>query len=295
ARYYDPVVGRFLSADTTQGNAQGMDPYSYVGNNPETKNDPTGQRFCDPTGNNCGQPCGGNCSPDPEPSNPPVNCHGGGPRSCSSGGAPPSGGGCHPGINASAACNDWYVKHGLPAFKNRMDALDSSIRWKQIAGYTLMILADIVFLMATKNPIRWLQLIIDFGGTMGRLLLPALVRQFAGGGAVYEAILAFSAVMSRIIGVAEGLLGALRAGSLWAQWTIAAFMFSTLASLGPAQVTLRLVLYIAGPLIGGLLDAGANWLLASAQDDIVQETHEKNMDFIQWCAQYGNGACGTPP
>ncbi len=37
ARYYDPVVGRFVSADTAQGNGQGMDPYSYVGNNPETK------------------------------------------------------------------------------------------------------------------------------------------------------------------------------------------------------------------------------------------------------------------
>jgi len=31
ARYYDPVVARFLSADTVQGNIQGMDPYDYVG------------------------------------------------------------------------------------------------------------------------------------------------------------------------------------------------------------------------------------------------------------------------
>jgi RHS repeat-associated protein len=42
ARYYDPVVARFLSADTVQGNMQGMDPYDYVGGNPETRNDPTG-------------------------------------------------------------------------------------------------------------------------------------------------------------------------------------------------------------------------------------------------------------
>ena len=42
ARYYDPVVGRFLSADSVQGNAQGIDPYGYVGGNPETLNDPTG-------------------------------------------------------------------------------------------------------------------------------------------------------------------------------------------------------------------------------------------------------------
>ncbi len=42
ARYYDPLVGVFLSADTLQGNMQGMDPYTYVGANPETFNDPTG-------------------------------------------------------------------------------------------------------------------------------------------------------------------------------------------------------------------------------------------------------------
>ncbi|HEU5227241.1 MAG TPA: RHS repeat-associated core domain-containing protein [Ktedonobacteraceae bacterium] len=42
ARYYDPVVGQFLAADTVQGNAQGTDPYAYVGGNPETRADPSG-------------------------------------------------------------------------------------------------------------------------------------------------------------------------------------------------------------------------------------------------------------
>jgi len=41
-RYYDPVSGRFVRADTTETNAGGMDPYAYVGDNPESKNDPTG-------------------------------------------------------------------------------------------------------------------------------------------------------------------------------------------------------------------------------------------------------------
>jgi len=43
SRYYDPVVGVFLSADKKQGNLQGMNPYAYVNGNPETHNDPTGQ------------------------------------------------------------------------------------------------------------------------------------------------------------------------------------------------------------------------------------------------------------
>jgi RHS repeat-associated protein len=42
ARSYDPVVGRFLSADTVESNLEGMDPYAYVGGNPQTMNDPSG-------------------------------------------------------------------------------------------------------------------------------------------------------------------------------------------------------------------------------------------------------------
>jgi len=43
ARYYDPVVGQFVSADSVQGNLVGMDPYAYVESNPEMKTDPSGQ------------------------------------------------------------------------------------------------------------------------------------------------------------------------------------------------------------------------------------------------------------
>ncbi len=39
ARYYDGVVGQFISADVVQG----PNRYGYVGGNPETATDPTGQ------------------------------------------------------------------------------------------------------------------------------------------------------------------------------------------------------------------------------------------------------------
>ncbi len=45
ARYYDAAVGRFPAADTKQGNPQGMHPYVYVGGNPETATDPTGESY----------------------------------------------------------------------------------------------------------------------------------------------------------------------------------------------------------------------------------------------------------
>ncbi len=76
SRYYDQVAGVFLSADVKQGNMQGMNPYAYVGGNPETKNDPTGEYFAPPGGNGNGGPppsCVqlGDCSKiAPQPGNP---------------------------------------------------------------------------------------------------------------------------------------------------------------------------------------------------------------------------------
>jgi RHS repeat-associated protein len=60
SRYYDPVSGLFLSADRAEGNAQGMNPYAYVGGNPETASDPTGQYFAPPPGGGGGGNGNGN-------------------------------------------------------------------------------------------------------------------------------------------------------------------------------------------------------------------------------------------
>ena len=56
SRYYDPVVGRFLSADALGG----LDPYAYVDDNPETYSDPTGHIPCASDGVG---PCSGSPSP----------------------------------------------------------------------------------------------------------------------------------------------------------------------------------------------------------------------------------------
>lgn len=47
ARYYDPAIGAFITADIKEDNAHGYDPYGYVTGNPEEKNDPTGTTGCD--------------------------------------------------------------------------------------------------------------------------------------------------------------------------------------------------------------------------------------------------------
>src|SRR5579885_3293608 len=56
ARYYQPAVGVFLSADSKEGNQQGMNPYMYVGGNPQTYNDPTGEYYAPPPQGNGGPP-----------------------------------------------------------------------------------------------------------------------------------------------------------------------------------------------------------------------------------------------
>jgi RHS repeat-associated protein len=72
SRYYDQVAGVFLSADTAHGNESGANPYAYVGGNPETKNDPSGQMPCAGGGGPCswgtkppGRVTGGGASSNP--------------------------------------------------------------------------------------------------------------------------------------------------------------------------------------------------------------------------------------
>lgn len=58
ARYYDPVLGQFASADTV---ADGLNRYGYVHGNPTTLSDPSGHRICPNAaggGCTCTQDCG---------------------------------------------------------------------------------------------------------------------------------------------------------------------------------------------------------------------------------------------
>lgn len=57
-RYYDPAVGRFLSIDAVAPKAGNLDytnRFSYVGNNPITRIDPTGDYICTGSKSNCKQ------------------------------------------------------------------------------------------------------------------------------------------------------------------------------------------------------------------------------------------------
>jgi RHS repeat-associated protein len=105
ARYYDPVLGQFASADSD--GRGGLNRYGYVKGNPETATDPTGHNDCPHTANN-GCMCKEDCTP-PAPCK--VN-----PGLPGCGGTqPPAGGGCThncaPGCKGTKAqCDGWSAR-----------------------------------------------------------------------------------------------------------------------------------------------------------------------------------------
>ena len=98
ARSYDPVAGVFLSADSAQGNGQGMNPYGYVGGNPETWSDPSGRVIAGPGGQRC---------------YPGVGCTGGSSETGSSNGGGSNGGAA--GNNADGAAETLQAAPRLPS------------------------------------------------------------------------------------------------------------------------------------------------------------------------------------
>ena len=105
ARYYDPVVGQFTSADTVQGDNR----YAYVAGNPETNTDPTGHLLV----------CGGMSMADGvcwrnvyrTPSTSGSGGSGGGGTGGGGGGGGTGGGGSVPTIHGCSFTNDLCLRY----------------------------------------------------------------------------------------------------------------------------------------------------------------------------------------
>ena len=190
ARYYDPVAGVFLSPDSKQGNVQGMDPYTYVGGNPTTRTDPTGQRIeCAPNDPTCGGTGRGGVTPPTTPPTTPL---------------PP---GCT-GLTISQ-CNT-----GGQSQQKEIQNLKNQQQWLKVAVAGVTFVADLFTLIAdllkASGFIKVLELIGDFISVIGDgltiLSQISTIFKWTGAQSIIDGLGAITNVLS---GVYKGIRGAL--------------------------------------------------------------------------------------
>ena len=146
SRYYDPVAGIFLSADVKEGNAQGMNPYAYVAQNPETLTDPSGQMIVCPPGG-----CGGPPPPPPPPNHGPVPCTW---QGCQDGNSGSSGNNPSPTPThhqAEGACGDLTLQECSTAQSEQQSSLHhlhTELTWLQLLAVALTLASDVAQFIA---------------------------------------------------------------------------------------------------------------------------------------------------
>lgn len=300
--YCDPVAGIFLSADTKEGNAQGMNPYAYVAQNPETLTDPSGQMIdCGP---GCGNGGGGNPTPPPPPPpdhgptcGPDPSCYGGGksgPSHLSCGqGTHQAGSQCVSNIT----CGQGTILEGSTCVSEQ-DSKDSLYREKvlhnllvraiieELAGYGLSILGDIlVILDAGDSVVERLEAIVDLSVTLATGVIPTIGRLYGK----EPAFLAKTAIGLMALGsVAQGIFAALNGANWWEKTALDVMALATIdGASGPMAVLQAGLSLFLEPIIGNLLDMGGHALIAVGLADDLNYTNQMNMPIQEWCTQYG--------
>ena len=121
---------------------------------------------------------------------------------------------------------------------------------------------------------------------LGNNLLPHL-GDAVGNSGLFQGLLRFASVLDQAAGWLEGLAAIYTAAAWWEKnvilATVSAFKVST---LGPEQIIVTALLTAAKPVVGFLLDAGAQFLYAKALADQAEVERQTNMPLAQWCAIY---------
>ncbi len=283
ARYYDPVVGRFVSADIKQGNAQGMDPYSYVGNNPETRNDPTGQRRCDSAGEcetSPGSGNGGGGNP------PPSGCTWNG-RPCTKTNNPCigtvwNGSGCIPKPDHTQAKLDVRKNHLAPKIFYAITLL--------VSGGLILLLIDIYAIKHGIDDVDLPAILGALGDAIGAL------SELAGGLSLVSP--SIGAIAFGLLGalhglymIANGVLGAYNAvmgGAKWLEGVIQSAL--DVIDLGVGGIPGALF-KVADQLFGKALVFGGralgHGLMMLGNGGLADAVVQQSMNIDDWCTRYG--------
>jgi RHS repeat-associated protein len=290
ARYYDPALGQFSSADTV---TDGLNRFGYVKGNPETFSDPSGHRCFTGDGGVCGGP--GSSPPPP----PPPTSGGSGTGGHSSGNGGGSGKTCNP---DSAGASDACKARAYDNNKYRDDKLrdlQTSAYLKQIAGYLLLIFADAVDIIRGTTLAK-LEALLDLGTTIFNSLLPLLgqvvqnlIPQFHD---VYQQMLHFGSALNGVLGAVRAAIGFVKQGNWLMQASISvALQIATNAEAPVPSVLFTLAASFFGPALTNYMDSGAHELIRSGLDDQAEWQRQKDMNIVDWCVQYGGGGCADFP
>ena len=292
ARWYDPVVGLFVSVDTKEGNAQGVNPYGYVRENPETWTDPTGEY-------RCGDP--NNCNPSP------YKC---GPCTAPPGWKPPDGTlkslGCSSGMSPSGktcvydsgqckGLTEIQCSNAKKAWKSdsnkvreeKLSGLKTQAFWELLAGYLLFAIADLMTIFdKLASKFDRLGAIIDLFATIGNSIIPLIGGAIGGEIAVWASRV--SAFIMGGLGLAQAALAWVKSGDWWKQAGVNTVMNILTSGIGgPITIMVQVLMVVVKPIIGNLLDMGGHFLQAAGLADEAEITRQENMPIEDWCAQYG--------
>jgi len=157
---------------------------------------------------------------------------------------------------------------------------------KEIAGYMLFLVGDILLASKAKSILDWLEVGIDFVATLATNIVPLLGEW--GNVSVPTAFYGAISKAMWIMAGAEGLITSIREGN-WFLKTGATLLAQTLrlTAGGPIALIGSLLMMFVQPIIGNLLDIGAHALLASGFGDYQEYQRQEQMPIQTWCAQYG--------
>ena len=130
-------------------------------------------------------------------------------------------------------------------------------------------------------------IVIAIASLIGQNLLPHLANVIGANSGLYQTLLQMASGLERAASWLEGL-AAIYSSAVW--WeknvidaSVAAFKVS---SLGPEQIIVTALMAAAKPVVGFLLDAGAQYLYSRGYADQAEIERQNDMPIAQWCASY---------
>ncbi len=174
-------------------------------------------------------------------------------------------------------------KHGIRGCLT----LNSQMNWEFIIG-DVLVFSGFIYNFINKLSL-WSEVsaFIAMASFFSQNVLPHVASIIGENSSLYQTLLQVASGLESAASWLEGL-AAIYSSALW--WekkvidaSVAAFKVS---SLGPEQMVVTALMTVAKPVLGFLLDAGAQYLYSRGYADQAEIERQKDMPIAQWCASY---------